>query len=351
MPATLPVVDHWTGPGRSDAVIATPPLRENAAHPTAARGAFEHWYFDARLDSGHVIVGFLQTAELITKRAGVELHVYFPDGRRREIRRPYRRSRARASAERFEVQVGDNWGRVEPREHALPAFRIHIAEDDIAFDLLFEAQVPAWQPGEGRTSYGDDAFFAWVVPAPRARVSGTVRVEGEVIEASGIGYHDHNWGVGSMARIVDHWYWGRVYADDLTLVYANVFTRPRYGRVASCPLMLALDDRVVTSTGDVEVVEGARIWSPVARQHYPETLGLRAEGAELDLHVREVIHAHDLLGDVPVVGARVLRPAVNRLLGQPGYFRFRSDYEIRATVDGEQIVRTGSTLHEMVALR
>ncbi len=49
MPATLDVVDHWTGPGRSDAVITTPPLAENGAHPGPRRGAFEHWYFDARL--------------------------------------------------------------------------------------------------------------------------------------------------------------------------------------------------------------------------------------------------------------------------------------------------------------
>lgn len=351
MTATLDVVDHWTGPGRSDAVITTPPLSENGAHPQSRRGAFEHWYFDARLDSGHTIVGFLQTAELITKRPGVELHVYYPDGRRREIRRPYKRALVSAAEDRFDVRVGENWGRVEPRNGALPAHRIHIAEDDIAFDLLFESEVPTWKPGEGRTSYGDDAFFAWVVGAPRARVSGTVRVGSEVIEASGIGYHDHNWGIGSMARIVDHWYWGRVYADDMTLVYANVFTRPRYGRKASCPLMLAADQRVVASTGEVEVLEGTKVWSPVARQHYPATLGLRAEGVELDLEVREIIHAHDLLSDVPVLGARPLRPLVNRVLGQPGYFRFRSDYEIRAVVDGEPQVRRGSTLHEMVALR
>ena len=350
MPATLSVVDHWTGPGRSDAQIAPVDLRENAAHPPA-RGAFEHWYFDARLDSGHVIVGFLQTSELITKRPGVELHIYDPSGTRREIRKRYPKSKVSAATDKFEVHVGENWGRVEQRLGGLPVHRIHIAEEDIAFDLTFDSQVPSWKPGEGRTTYGEKDFFAWVVAAPRARVSGTIRIGDELIEATGVGYHDHNWGVGSMARIVDHWYWGRVYADDMTLVYANVFTRPRYGRESSCPLMVALDDRVVVSTGEVEVLEGTSIWSPVARQSYPTTLGLRAEGVSLDLEVREVIHAHDLLSDVPVVGARALRPVVNRLVGQPGYFRFRSDFTLRTVVDGEELVRTGSTLHEMVALR
>jgi len=58
---------------------------------------------------------------------------------------------------------------------------------------------------------------------------------------------------------------------------------------------------------------------------------------------------------VPVVGRRfvkpVAKPVINRLLGNPGYFRFRSDFTLTAEVDGERLVRTGSTLHEAVALR
>lgn len=56
---TLEVIDRWTGPGNRDEVIRPVPMRENGAHPTSDKGHFEHWYFDARLDDGHVIVGFL----------------------------------------------------------------------------------------------------------------------------------------------------------------------------------------------------------------------------------------------------------------------------------------------------
>ena len=71
----------------------------------------------------------------------------------------------------------------------------------------------------------------------------------------------------------------------------------------------------------------------------------RAEG-------QAVLHGHDLLSDIPVVGSKVLRPLVSRLVGHPGYFRFESDFRLSVTRDDGRVdVRTGTTLHELVALR
>jgi hypothetical protein len=349
---TVEVIDRWTGTGRADQEIVSPPPSEDGWHPSGARGLFEHWYFDARLDDGHVIVGFLQTAELITKKPGVELHVYKPDGTRIEIRKHYPAAAARASTDSCQVQVGANRVESEYPADGLPIFHLQLDEDGVRFDLHFHAEVPAWKPGAGRTDYGPRDYFAWVVGAPRARVEGTISYEGDEHQVSGIGYHDHNWGVGNMGRIVDHWYWGRVYADEFTLVYADVTARKRFGSHSSTPLMLAFGDRIVLSTGEVEVETGPEVFNEVANHAYPSQLVLRSgEELELRLDVREIIHAHDLLDDFPVVRSRLVKPLVNRTLGRPGYFRFRSDFTLAALLDGERHVRHGSTLHEMVALR
>jgi hypothetical protein len=354
----IEVVEAWRGPGRSDGKIVVPPLAENARHERR-RGGFEHWYFDARLDNGWTVIGFLQLGELITKRAGVELHVYRPDGSRLEIRKPYRRSAAWASAERCDVRVGHNWCRVEeasddggPQTHV-----VHLEEDGIRFDLRFAGVVEPWQPGGGRTTFGPRDFFAWVVPAPRAEVAGTVSIEGQEMEVKGVGYSDHNWGIGFMPRIVQRWYWGRVYAEDLTLVYANILLNEKRfgpGRWIT-PLMLAHGSRVVVSTGEVQMDAGPPVYEARADNSYPRHLGLVAEGVELRLDVREVMHAHSFLDDVPGLGRQRVKPLVkpvfNRLVGRPGYFRFQSDFELRAAVGSEQLERRGRTLHEMVALR
>ena len=62
------------------------------------------------------------------------------------------------------------------------------------------------------------------------------------------------------------------------------------------------------------------------------------------------MHAHNLLEDIPLAASPLIKPIVNRLIGRPGYFRFRSDFSLSVSVDGLTQERHGSTLHEMVAL-
>jgi hypothetical protein len=346
------IVETWTGPGRQDGVITPLEPAGNAAHLDRDRHAFEHWYFDAHLDDGHIVVGFLQTRELMTRKPGVELHVYAPDGTRREVIRRYPESAVHASRDHCDVRIGDNQAVAEFPADGLPVHRLHLAEGDLEFDLTFHSEVPGWMPGQGKTTYGDTDYFAWAVGAPRARVTGTVHIGGTRLEAVGRGYHDHNWGVGDMKRIIDHWYWGRLYTDEFTLVYAAVLTSPRYLASWATPLMLARNDKLVLSTGEVEVRPGPRVFDPVANRDHPTSLRLRvADQVDLNLDVREIVHAHDLLSDVPIARTRLVKPLVNRFVARPGYFRFRSDFSLSVGLDGERRELDGSTLHEMVALR
>ncbi|MFD4181335.1 lipocalin-like domain-containing protein [Rhodococcus sp. NPDC058514] len=349
---TLDIVEAWNGPGRKDGSITTVSPSDNAAHPSPSKFAFEHWYFDAHLDDGHIVVGFLQTRELVTRKPGVELHVYSPDGTRREIVKVYEPSQASASVDKCDVKVGQNYAYAEFPDGGLPIHHVHIAEEDIAFDLEFRNEIPSWMPGRGQTSYGDDAFFAWAVGAPRARVSGTVRIGGKTLTASGRGYADHNWGVGDMKRIIDRWYWGRLYVDDFSLIYATVLTQQKFGAHESRPLMLAKGDQVVLSTGEVELTEGPRVFHEVANREYPSWIRLQVPGqVDLRLTVDRIVHGHDFLADVPVVRSRLVKPLANRLLGRPGYFRFHSTFELSIDLGGTTFERSGTTLHEMVALK
>lgn len=348
------VVEIWTGPGERDEVIVPLKPEENASHHAETRNFFEHWYFDTRLEDGHVVVGFLQPAELITKKPGVELHVYKPSGEKLSVTRAYKDADVRASETKCDVWVGDNHAYAEhPADGGLPVHHLHISEGDMEADLVFRSEIPGWKPGGGRTNYGDKEFFAWVVPAPRARVEGSVRIGKETLKASGIGYHDHNWGVGDMRRIISYWYWGRIYAEDFTLLYANVMTRKRFGNACSTPLMLAHGDKVLLSTGEMSLLGSNPVFNDVANREYPSSVAIEVPGSvRLRLDVRDVIDAHNLLLDVsPVFGNRAVGRIANRLIGRPGYFRFNSDFTLHVEHDGQSYDRTGTTLHEMVALQ
>ncbi|AYA25038.1 MULTISPECIES: lipocalin-like domain-containing protein [Rhodococcus] len=348
---TLQIIEAWNGPGRRDGEITAVEAADNGAHPSTDKHAFEHWYFDAHLDDGRIVVAMIQTRELVHRKPGVEIHVYSADGKRREASRSYTDADLSVSTERCDVRVGQSFAKLVGEEDGLPVYHVSVSEGDLAFDLTFTAEVPPWMPGRGQTSYNEREFFAWVVGAPRARVAGTVTVDGKTTEVTGRGYHDHNWGVGDMKRLIDKWYWGRLYTEDFTLVYAMVHTQKKYGSHWSQPVMVAQGRDVILSNGEVELTEGPIVHNAVADRTYPAWIRLRIPGSlDVKLTVREIVHAHNLLEDVPLASSRLLKPLVNRLVGHPGYFRFRSDFTMTVTVDGTDYERSGSTLHEMVAL-
>ena len=72
------VSETWTGPGRQDGQIVPIKPEENGVHPTDDENYVEHWYFDARLDNGYLVVGFLWASEMMTHEPAMELHIYKP---------------------------------------------------------------------------------------------------------------------------------------------------------------------------------------------------------------------------------------------------------------------------------
>ncbi len=361
----IDITEGWTGPGSKDGKLTTVQRSDNALHPHASKWAFEHWYYDARLDTGHTVVVFLQKRrpeEPPGSKPVVEVVVYFPDGTRRQIIKHYPHMAFEASAEQCQVRIGHNTAELVG-DDPLPVHRVKVSEDGVEFDLTFTNEVPSWMPGQGWTKYGAVDFFGWVVPGPRAAVSGTVVIDGESIEASGIGYHDHNWGVGNMTRVIDRWHWGRLYTEDFSVIYAMVKTQKRFDHHQSQPLMLAHKGEIILSTGELTLTEGPLQYDSDARRSYPTWIRMETEAAvdgvsdakvDLRMDVRQVIHGHDLLDDIPVVGTKVggaiLKPIIHKVVGHPGYFRFLSDFELTVTIDGETTVERGTTLHELVAL-
>ncbi|MGV9408853.1 lipocalin-like domain-containing protein [Nocardia sp. NPDC003693] len=354
MPNTT-ITEVWNGPGRRDGDLTTVTPQHNGLHPSDSRTAFEHWYFDAQLDSGHVVVGFLikrRPEDLPWARPWVELIVYTPDGQRRQAAKRYPAAATSFSAVGCDVRIGENTARTEFTADGLPKHHVRLAEDGVAFDLVFENETPSWMPGKGETRFGGGETFGWVVGAPRARVHGTLEIDGTTIAVTGRGYADHNWGTGDMKRVIDRWHWGRLYTEDYSLLFANVLTQPRCGSHAIAPLMLARGSEVILSTGETTLTEGPTRYDATAGRDYPEWIELRVpDHLDLRLTVDRVIHAHDLLDDVPVVRSRPLRPLLHRLVGHPSYFRFQSSFELTIHRDGAEDRLSGTTLHELVALR
>jgi hypothetical protein len=351
---SVTIDDAWNGPGNKDGVLTVVQPRDHGLHDATHRLAFEHWYFDARLDPGHTVVGFLtkrRPEQRPSANPSVELIIYGPDGSKRQVNASYPKTQASFGIADVDVQIGRNRAWVD-RSGDLPVQHVYLAEEDVVFDFAFHNEVPSWMPGRGETHYGSRDHFGWVVAAPRARVTGTLKIGNVVIDAEGIGYADHNWGVGDMKRIIERWHWGRLYTDEFSVLFANVLTQPRLDHHRSAPVMLARKGEVVLSTGEVELTEGPMHFHSGANREYPEWIRLDVPGElTLTLNVERIIDAQDLLDEVPVVRSRAVKPLIHRLLGRPGYFRFDSTFELVLADQHGGETLTGRTLHEMVALR
>lgn len=349
------IVEAWNGPGPRDAVLTDVQPLAHGLHPSTSKLAFEHWYFDARLDTGHTVVGFItkrRPEETPWAKPSVELLVYSPDGTKRQVRAHYPKTEASFALDDVNASVGPNKCWVD-RSGDLPVQHLYMAEEDVVFDLQFHNELPSWMPGKGETHYSPKEHFGWVVAAPRARVTGTVRIGDLTLDAAGIGYADHNWGAGDMKRIIERWHWGRLYLDDYSFIFANVMTQKRFDHHRSQPVMLAKNGEILLSTGEVELTEGPMVFHENANREYPTWLEIDSPGQfTLRLDVERIIDSQDLLDEVPVI--RRIKPLIRKLVGRPGYFRYDSRFVLTVWEDGPEgrtaVTRTGNTLHEMVAL-
>jgi predicted secreted hydrolase len=347
------VKEGWTGPGRKDSVISKLAPEDDALHIDLGRkGMYEWWYFDARLEGDYTVVVFFHASNPnpgIAGKSGVELVIVRPNGERTQRFIQYDRLRFRASREVPDVRVGENYLKVDYSSGDLPVYEVHVDEDDLRFDLTYTSEVQGWKPGEGYSHFGDLGYFAWVVPFPRARVEGTVRIGDDCIDARGVGYHDHNWLNFQFPRIIDHWMWGRIYSETLTVCYAFIQCNKKVDNHAVKVLMAARNEEVVLSTGEFDFIPEGFEYDDRPGHSYPKSLQLRAPGEiDVSMKVRSVLEAEDLLVNFKPL-LRLLAKYVLRL--KPGYFRLLSDFEIELRVGGEPCKEQGSTLHEIVAFR
>ena len=111
-------------------------------------------------------------------------------------------------------------------------------------------RAPSWKWTEnGYISDDTSGIQAWVNPIPRADVEGKLFINSEVIDVTGVGYHDHNWGNVDMSLSRAGWGWGRMYDPVFTFVYGWFI--PINGEEAKPQLYLAMDDKVVFASNQL----------------------------------------------------------------------------------------------------
>jgi len=92
-------------------------------------------------------------------------------------------------------------------------YHVSLEIDDHAVDLIFTGLSLGWQ--------GEIIGGLYGPVLPKADVDGTLKIEGEVVNVSGLGYHEHAHGVAFPIRQWG-WYWGKVVGKNSSVFWGKM---------------------------------------------------------------------------------------------------------------------------------
>jgi len=327
---------------------------EDARYAPGGPLPYEWWYFEGTFDNGYsavVIAWPMNYSKPWRRQCTVQLSIYTPEGEtfKHYIFPP--RSAFSASSESCDVRVGDSYMR-----GAYPRYEISMEAEGDRVDLVFESEVPGWKPqtGVNIVPFPRLKSMGWVVPVPRARVTGTLTMDGKTVEVEGHGYHDHNFGEAPIFHSVDNWHWGHIVSGDLGITWADITMNRSLGYQHALMFLLSRSGRLVHESPDIRLSYSGWRDDRAYLHPFPGVIkvsfgeeGGPARG-EISMWVREVIETQDLL-DMVGIPAPMVRLA--HLLSKPYYFRWLSSVEGSLEVEGEAIEFGGDTIHEQMLFR
>ena len=219
---------------------------EDGMRTDGSPGTFEWWYFDAHLDDGAKLVVVLLTKDFTNLKQPlspmIRIDLTRPDGTSVSRLVELAAETFSASAETCEVRIGDNVFAGD-----LHTYTIRARVEDVEVDVTLTGQVPAWRPETGFWLFGEQGehYFAWLPSVPHGRVGATYTVAGTSVSATGVGYHDHNWGNASMLELMHHWYWARGAAGPYSVIASYITAQKGYGYAELPVFMLARDGHLI----------------------------------------------------------------------------------------------------------
>lgn len=200
-------------------------LKDDAFHGTHNYISMEWWYFDAILNDDYALHAGFKIYSI--RKVGIVypiLEIY--KGRELLCRKtqPYELDSLSASTSYPSVKVaGQSIIELDTQEFNTTGtwkYSVSIQIENQGVNLTFTGTTTGWK-------YTILEKEEWAVILPKADVFGTITVDGETINVTGRGYHDHNWNftIGTKVREWG-WYWGRVTGDRYTLIFAWFIKSP-----------------------------------------------------------------------------------------------------------------------------
>jgi hypothetical protein len=314
---------------------------DDARHELPAGENYEWWYMDASFDNGY---SFVTSWQMISAKVNgaltplrlIEFAIYDPQGKKTSALPFFKEDDCNVLKTSCDVTMGSNH-----IKGTYPTYNIEFLEKNVGCKLTFENLTLGFRnPPDGVTYFSRDPerYMGWAIAQPKAKVTGTLIIDGKEIPVSGTGYHDHNWGNTMLNDIYNFWHWGRIMSGDYTFVYSVGGSSKITGSKPVSALvtfkghdLVDLTDKLYGDYSDLTLDTKTGI-------NYPKTLVLRAEGPNVKGTVTNKVQ--ELVENDPLPG--MAKGAGN------GYLRFLSDCDIKLNVKGEKVEAQSKLIHEFI---
>lgn len=324
--------------------------KDDAFHPCIVPGAWEWWYFDAKLDNGYLLAGSFHFGSprppADSDARFIEVALYDPEGNKRLVRKRFNNNECSASEVSCKVVMGNN-----VIEGQIPRYHIVFNENNQGCDLNFESMVEGYIPeGQGLDAQPFDPSVyepgtppGWVIPQCRAKVSGTITWDGNVMEVTGLGYRDHNFSHQPLSEAsgVENVFWTKFYLGDYTL---NVDAGRKVRKKAYEPMgkvivyknekIIGVSNKVGGLGTDFKLDDSSIPWPQMITMAFNDEDLIEGR---ITCRVNKVLEFMDL--------HRRFKPFqkwfAETYKGKPAYRRYRFDYDAALEISGEKVSNTG----------
>ncbi len=205
--------------GSMDGSLQDITLQDDAFHGNGNYPFIEWWYFDAKLDNGYTVVLGIQVINIFGNgMVTTRLSLYDDSDIIIKYDERYPLSALVASSQIPSVAIAGKQlilGSYDPQNNSfLYTLTIEIPEG--SFSLQFIGCTQGWKKQQQSGDW-------WAVILPRAHVTGVIHHGDEEISVTGIGYHDHNWGVNPLIVLRFGWLWGTCFSTNYTITWAEMY--------------------------------------------------------------------------------------------------------------------------------
>jgi len=193
-------------------------LKDDAYHPTNRIFRPEWWYFDSSLNDEYIV--HIGCIILIHGKLGIVspgIYIY-QNNILKYGKRLFRSMRL--------FDISDEKPLIQMQGTQIMNGYIDNDTGKWIYDLHFEfgeygayLKFTGLNEGFKTTAIGGK----WAVILPQAEVTGTIKIDNEIIQVNGTGYHDHNWDTKIPLYELGH-YWGKIQTNTTNLIFAKIRT-------------------------------------------------------------------------------------------------------------------------------